>query len=122
LRSVSNEIFGTDIAQMVNDTFAGNLIPLTLTKVTEGGTDEYGNPTTTTADHAGEGVRSNWKATVAVARGYPLEAVKIIVLQNGTTPEPTLIDKITIMSNTYRIIDIQKDPVDATWTLAAVKV
>jgi hypothetical protein len=117
-----NEIFGIDIAGIVNDTFAGNLLPLTLHKITEGGVDDYGQPTTTTVDHAGEGVRSNWKASVAVARGYPTEAVKILVLQNGPTPEPSLIDKVSIMSDTYRIIDIQKDPVDATWTLAAVKI
>lgn len=116
------DIFGIDIASIVNDAFSGNLVPLTLTKVTEGGVDDYGQPTTTTVDHTGEGVRSNWKASVALAKGYPTNAVKIIVMQNGTTPEPSLIDTITIMDDEYRIIDIQKDPVDATWTLAAVKV
>lgn len=117
-----NEIFGTDIAGIVNDTFAGNLHPLTLHKITEGGVDDYGQPTTTTVDHTGEGVRSNWKASVALAKGYPTNAVMILLMQNGTTPAPSLIDTITIMGDLYRIIDIQKDPVDATWTLAAVKV
>lgn len=117
---MSNPIFGVNIAQIVNDTFKGNLHPLTLHKITQT-FDAYGVPQNAIADHPGEGVRSSWKAAVAVARGYPNEAVKIIVLQNGVTPEPSLIDKITILGDQYRIIDIQKDPVDATWTLAAVK-
>lgn len=119
---MSNPIFGVDIAQIVNDTFRGNLLPLTLTKIVDGGTDDYGEPITTTQAYDGEGVRSNWKASVALAKGYPTNAVMILVMQNGIMPEPTLVDTITIMGDTYRIIDISKDPVDATWTLAAVKV
>lgn len=115
-------IFQTDIAKIINDTFKGNLLPLTLHKTVDGGVDDYGEPITTTTDYVGEGVRSNWKASVALAKGYPTSAVMILVMQNGITPAPTLIDTVTIMSDTYQIIDISKDPVDATWTLAAVKV
>lgn len=114
-----NEIFGTDIAAIVNSTFAGNLHPLTLHKASSV-TDSYGAPSTTYSDHAGEGVRLKWKSETAVARGYPLDAVKILVLQNGITA-PGKDDEVTIMSERWRVIDIEQDPVNATWSLAAVE-
>jgi hypothetical protein len=117
---MSNEIFGTDIAQIVNDTFKNNLHPLTLHTITQGDPDAYGVPTTTTADHAGEGVRTAWKSSIVLNRGYPANTVKIIVLQNGIVT-PTKNDEITILSDRYRIIDIEQDPVNATWSLAAVE-
>lgn len=116
---MSNEIFGTDIAAIVNSTFAGNLHPLTLHKASSV-TDSYGSPSTTYSDHAGEGVRLKWKSETAVARGYPIDAVKILVLQNGIVA-PLKGDEITIMTERWSVIDIMKDPVDATWSLAAVK-
>lgn len=117
---MSNPIFGTDIAQIVNDTFAGNLHPLTLHKITQGAPDAYGTPTVTTADHAGEGVRTSWKSSIVLNRGYPADVVKIIMLQNGIVT-PTKTDEVTILGGRFRIIDIEQDPVNATWSLAAVK-
>lgn len=114
-----NEIFGTDIAAIVNSTFAGNLHPLTLHKASST-VDAYGAPSKTFANHAGEGVRLKWKSETAVARGYPLDAVKILVLQNGIVA-PGKDDEVTIMSERWRVIDIEQDPVNATWSLAAVE-
>lgn len=115
-----NEVFGVDIAAIVNDTFAGNLHPLMLHKAAST-IDSYGSPVTSYADHAGEGVRLKWKTETAVARGYPVNAVKILVLQNGIVA-PSKDDEVTIMSERWRVIDIEQDPVNATWSLAAVKV
>jgi hypothetical protein len=116
---MSNEIFGTDIAQIVNDTFAGNLHALILHKITNT-FDDYGAPASTEVDHDGEGVRSMWKSSIVLNRGYPANTVKIIVLQNGIVA-PSKDDEITILSERYRIIDIEQDPVNATWSLAAVE-
>lgn len=117
---MSNEIFGTDIASIINSTFAGNLHPLTLHKITST-VGDYGEPINSEIDHPGEGVRTKWKSEIMVARGYALGTVKIIVLQNGIVA-PTKTDEITILSERFRIVDIEQDPVNATWSVAAVAV
>ena len=113
-----NEIFGTDIAAIINSTFAGNLHPLTLHKITST-VGEYGEPIASEIDHAGEGVRTKWKSSIVVDRGYPMGTVKIIVLQNGIV-DPAKDDSITIQDERFRIIDIEKDPVNATWSIAGI--
>lgn len=117
---MSNEIFGVDIAGIVNSTFAGNLHPLTLHKISSS-VDGYGAPVSTEANHAGEGVRTKWKSEVMIARGYALGTVKIIVMQNGIVA-PNKDDRITIQGEKFRIVDIDQDPVNATWSVAGVKV
>lgn len=114
-----NEIFGVDIAAIVNDTFAGNLHPLTLHKITST-VGEYGEPVNSEAGYSGEGVRTKWKSEIMVARGYAMGTVKIIILQNGIVT-PTKADEITILSERFRIVDIEQDPVNATWAVAGVK-
>lgn len=115
-----NDLFGVDIRATILGAFENQLHPITLHKVS-GTIGQYGDPVTTTVDHVGEGVRTKWKSETMVARGYALGTVKIIVLQDGLAT-PTKIDEITILSERFRIVDIEQDPVNATWTLAAVKV
>lgn len=115
-----NDLFGVDIRGTILGAFADQLHPVTLHKAS-GTIGVYGQPIVTTSDHPGEGVRTKWKSETMVARGYPLGTVKIIVLQDGIV-SPTKDDEITIMSERFRITDIEQDPVNATWSLAAVKV
>lgn len=117
---MSNEIFGVDIAEIVNGTFAGNLHALTLHRAAET-VDDYGAAIRSFSNEAGEGVRLRWKSELLAARGYPLDAVKILMLQNGITA-PKKSDEVTILGERFRVIDIEQDPVNATWALAAVKV
>jgi hypothetical protein len=111
-------LFGVDIKGLVLGAMSGQLNAATLHKraVTIG---DYGQTVATDTDHAAEGVRLAWKSDLALARGYPMDAVKILLLQDGI-PDPDLDDHVTIMGARYRIIDRMKDPVDATWTLAGV--
>lgn len=112
-------LFGTDIAAIVYQAFNGQLHAVTLHKITET-LDAYGSPSRVAADHVGQGVRLKWNAQVAVARGYPADAVKILMLQSDT-PSPTTTDEITVGSERWRIIDVMRDPVDATWVMAGVR-
>lgn len=114
-------LFGIDMTAQILGAFKGKLLPLTLHKATQGDPDEGGIPTETIADHAGEGVRTEWNSNLANARGYSRDTVQIIVLQNGIVT-PTKDDRITIIGETYRIFDIERDPVDATWTMAGIRV
>jgi len=115
-----NEIFGANIAAIVNRTFKGNLHPLTLHKITRA-TDAYGSPSLTEFNHNGEGVRLSWDTRLAVARGYPIDAAKILILQNGI-PQPSNDDEITILGTRFRIVDTRSDPVNASWTCAGVAI
>lgn len=113
-------LFGVDIKAIVLGNLAGQLRPVTLHKRTQT-VGEYGETVSSDTNSAGEGVRLMWKTEIAHARGYPMDAVKILLLQNGI-PEPTKDDHVSIGGERFRIIDIEKDPVDATWSLAGVKV
>lgn len=111
-------LFGVPISDIILGALGGQLQAITLHKITST-TDEYGAPVKTAAMHNGEGVRLKWKTEIAVARGYPNDAAKILILQNGI-PHPSKDDELTIIGDRWRIIDVMKDPVDATWSCAAV--
>lgn len=113
-------LFGVDIKAIVLGNLAGQLRPATLHKRTAT-VGAYGETISSDTNHAGEGVRLKWKTEIAHVRGYPLDAAKILLLQNGI-PTPSKEDHVTISGERFRIIDIEQDPVDATWTLAGVKV
>lgn len=115
-----NDLFGTDIRGLVLGAFEDQLHAVTLHKVTHT-IGQYGDPVASTVDHAGEGVRTKWKSETMVARGYALGTVKIILLQDGIVA-PTKTDELTILGERFRIVDIEQDPVGATWSIAAVKV
>lgn len=115
---MTNEIFGVDIAAIVADTFTGNLHPLTLYRVSQT-VDAYGVTAETAVAYPGDGVRGSWRAETAVAKGWPTGTAKITVLQNGI-PTPLKGDLIEILGDRFRVLDISQDPVNATWTIAAV--
>lgn len=112
-----SDLFGVDIAGIVLDAFTGQLQTITLHKLTSS-TGIYGEQVTTETNFNGEGVRSAWDARTAVARGYPQRAVKLLVLQLPGFPAPVIGDEATIDGDRIRIVDVEKDPVNATWTLA----
>lgn len=114
---MSNEIFGVDIAAIVSDVFTGKLHPLTLRKIART-TDAYGSPVETVTTHAGDGVRAKWRTETLIAKGWPLDTAKILILQNGI-PEPAKGDEVVILGQTWRVLDIEQDPVNATWKVAA---
>lgn len=112
-------LFGVDISGLILSSLKGQLQAVTLHKITYS-VNVYGAPNRFEANQAGEGVRLRWKTELAIARGYPKDTVKILLLQNGI-PEPVKDDEVTVLGERHRIIDVEKDPVDATWTLAVVR-
>ena len=109
-------MFGVDLKGIVLGALGGQLNPLTLHKVTNA-IGSYGEAIASEADYAGEGVRSKWDTNTEIKRGYPTTTVKLIVMQDGL-PEPSTDDRITILGEKYRVTDIAKDPVNATWVMA----
>lgn len=115
---MSNEIFGVDIAATVGAALGGNLHPLSLYKITTA-TGDYGEPIETATTYPGEGVRLSWDSKTAIDRGFPVNAAKLIVLQDGL-PTPAKGDLVEILGDVWRVVDVMQDPVNATWKLAAV--
>ncbi len=117
---MSGEIFGVDIAGIILDTFDGQLHDLTLRKKTQSDVDTYGVPVVGVLEYPAQGVRLAWDSKTAVARGYPIDAVKILLLQDGI-PAPDLDDEIDADGECWRVLDVRKGPVNATWAVAGVK-
>lgn len=113
------KLFGVDIARLVIGAFDGNMMAATVHKATTT-IGAHGEPTISFANHTAQGVRTAWDSKTAAARGYPNDAVKIILLQDGECPAIAAADEITIMGSRWRVLDRSQDPVSATWTVAGV--
>jgi len=114
--------FGIDIAKIVNDELGPSLLPATLRKVTQGVRDPL-NPTAgrqpTTQDYTCKGFidsqeNNNFSDTLA------MDGTKIIVLlgasiQSAQVPETE--DRVLIEGTEYNIVEIDRDPASATYTL-----
>lgn len=117
---MTNELFGVDIAAIVADTFTGNLHPLTLYRISRA-VDDYGVAAETAVAYAGgDGVRGSWKSETMIAKGWPENTAKITIIRNGVVPDPQKGDLIEILGERFRVLDLSQDPVNATWTAAAV--
>lgn len=115
------KLFGIDIRATVGSVLKGNLRKFVVHKVAtliaaDGGTRLLWS------DYSAEGVVSRWSTDVAVKRGYPLSAVKILILQHRLGAAPTTDDEITAAGCRWRITDVMQDAGEATWTVAAVPV
>ena len=112
------DVFGTDIAGIVADTFTGNLHTITLYRISRA-VDDYGATVETAVAYTGDGVRGSWKSETVLAKGWPTNTAKITIIRNGL-PDPQKGDIIEILGDRFRIIDLSQDPVNATWTAAGV--
>jgi len=113
-------IFGVDIGALIRSTMRGQLHAATL-HITATAIGGHGEPITSAEDYPCEGVRTAWDAKTMAARGYPMDAAKIIILQTGGLTPVKGQDRITITGETFRILDIERDAADATWTFMGIK-
>lgn len=109
-------LFGTDFTSAIGGAFAGQLLPGTLHKASTTRT-ESGATVATFVDHPCEGVRSKWSLGQSVARGYPANTVKLLVLQASLAVAPGLDDEITLAGGRYRVVDVDQDAGGATWSV-----
>lgn len=111
-------LFGVDIKGLVTANLRGQLNPVTLHQV-NATLGSYGERLKSETSHNGEGVRLKWDAKLALARGYPMTAAKILILADGM-PRPANDDEVVVMGDRYRVIDVETDPVEAAWIVAGV--
>ena len=115
---MSVKLFGIDFAELMSDVFAGQLEVATIERTSQT-LDAYGQPVNSWTSSPATGVLSGWDEKIRTARGYPLEAARIMILSHGHV-RPTLQDKIGIQGGTWRIIDVRSGAGAATYEIAGV--
>lgn len=113
-------MFGTDFAAEMAAAFAGQLEAGTLHVVTVT-LDAHGQSVRSAADTAIEGTVLRWDEKTRVARGYPLEAVQILMIAQGKPRPEKGRDEISMRSQRYRILDVMDGGAEAIWLVAGVK-
>ena len=114
-------LFGVDVQAVIGGALAGQLPPVTLHKAATA-TAASGDTVATFADHAAEGVVSKWRARTLVDRGWPIEAVKLLIPQMSLDCTPALNDEATADGRRWRVVGVVQDAGNATWALAVVGV
>lgn len=116
------ELFGLDIAGIINDAFVGQLVSGTLTQVVPGARNA--NVTSgrakTNTDHAfTDGIIDSY--TDDEIDGTTIKAGDRRILIIAETLASSVVPKanwtVTIESDTYRIVRVHRDPAAATFTL-----
>lgn len=115
------DLFGLDIAGMINDYMGEGLLPLTLTKVVKSlDSGSTTMTTTSTTSYSGRGFIEAFKDIELLARDNTVQASdrRVVVLgaslPGGVVPNKG--DQITIEGKTYYLVDILKrDPAAATY-------
>lgn len=115
---MAETLFGIDFSALMSDVFAGQLQTGTLGRASQT-IDSYGQAVNTWTESAVEGVVSQWDDKTRVARGYPMEAVRVMILAQGVS-RPSLQDRIEIGGATWRIIDVRSGAGSATYEIAGV--
>lgn len=113
-------LFGIDFPSLISGVFAGQLEAGMLHVIAEA-LDDYGQVTRTPTNTAIECAVSRWAEQWRVARGYPLETVKIIMIAKGKPKPEKGRDEITVRSTKFRIVDVMDGGAEAIWLIAAVK-
>lgn len=119
------EIFGTDIASLVADSFSGQLVPATLTRTVVAGYDPVTDKEVIeTQTFSTEGVVESYSDELIANGIVQTNDRQILLLATplGTEPTPgdggNHPDKITIEGKTYTVVGIpDRDPAAATYTV-----
>lgn len=114
-----------DIGLAVRGAIGGDVFPAATLHVATDMSNAAGETVKAFTDHATTGFVGEWKSDVAVARGYPVDAAKIVLVQ-GAYPKPEIGHEVTAARPLtgeilrYRVVGVSADPADATWSLAGV--
>lgn len=117
----SNDLFGVKFQDIIGKAFAGKLVAMTLTSVTVGTrdpADPLAGTEPTTADVATEGILESYKEheiRTGLAKVGDKKALILAKPLGSTVPKPG--DTLTVSSVGYRVVQVDRDPAIATYTL-----
>lgn len=107
-----------ELAQAFNEDLADALTPFTCTRVIYSGNynpviEQYEGEEA--VQYSGRCILGNYLKDMVKPDDYQVTDAKALVLQNEVTETPQINDKWLIGSDTYKVINVSKDPVSATW-------
>lgn len=112
------------IQQKVGKAFNSNLADavktFTCIKEIQSGDYDYETqtyPVITTRVYEGRGVLGNYLKDIVKPTDYQVEDGKLLVLQNEVSAVPQIDDVINIDGGLFRVINIGKDPANATYKI-----
>lgn len=116
---------GVDIAKLIDENLSPRLLDATLVKVTAG-TRTPGSLTagtnSTTVNHACKGFIEDYKSDRVDGTVIQFGDRMVILVANSIssgTVEPVGQDQVIIEGDTYRIVNVERDPAAATYTCQA---
>lgn len=118
---MGNNLFGVDIASIVNQAIAPGLLDAVLIKTIVGGYDsnDYtAGPSLTTANYTAKGIIENYQQDQIDGTDIKKDDKKILLIGNSiqSNQVPETDDKITIEGHTYAVVSVpERDPAAATY-------
>lgn len=103
------------LANAIAAGFNGKLLPGTLRKVTTTSRNSYGDPITSTADYAVQGLRDSYNAFYRAGAGIPDDDVKILLIARLCGAAPAIGDRININDGWFEVRKVSLDPAGATY-------
>lgn len=111
-------LFGVDIAGIINQEMGSLLLPLTVTRITDGvrtpGAIVTG-PTQATSVHAGRGIISDYETKFRANDLIKEGDREVMILGASIDIVPAPGDRVTIEGGTYDIVSVSRDPAAATY-------
>jgi len=110
------------LANAIAAGFNGKLLPATLRKVTTTGRDSKGDPVTSTADYAVQGLQDSYSAYFRAGAGIPDDDVKLLLIARLCGAAPAIGDSININGGWFQVRKVAFDPASATYDCQCFKV
>lgn len=108
-----------ELAEAFNDDLADALKPFSCTRIIHTGklnpaTEQYEHQET--IQYGGRCILGNYLKDTVKPDNYQVDDAKALLLQNEVLVIPKINDGWLIGSDTYKVINVSKDPVSATWS------
>lgn len=110
------------LANAIASGFRGKLLPGTLRKNTTTSRDSFGDPVSTTADYAVQGLQETYSALIIAAGGVPATDVKLLLIAGLCGAAPAIGDKIQMNGQWFQVRDVKIDPAGATYECQSFRV
>ncbi|TGU44637.1 hypothetical protein EN788_22230 [Mesorhizobium sp. M2D.F.Ca.ET.145.01.1.1] len=103
------------LANAIAAGFNGKLLSGTLRKVTTTGRASNGDPVTSTADYAVQGLQDNYSAFFRANAGIPDDDLQILLIARLCGAAPAIGDRININGGWFQVRKVGFDPAGATF-------
>lgn len=108
-----------ELAEAFDTDLADALTPFSCTRIIRSGklnpaTEQYEHQET--VQYGGRCILGNYLRDLVKPNDYQVTDTKALVLQNEISAEPKIKDEWLMGIDIYRVINVSKDPVSATWS------